>query len=247
LGDPLALGDKALGFTATAAGWTALRKIQRYYQNIGLWLARAATQSQLFADAVYMLSRSQPLNMVKRPDRIYSSDEILEIGARDPNDIDIVIGIRGPVATPDMCNGLMIPLVAFDQIYSFTRPALIQAIPRPENITPVEFKPAAEEVFDRIIQMTDNAGGSDEHRALNYLAVRYPAIYSRAAESFARSCSLSGVEVRASSLNGLRKIADVIFSYTHRNTDFTEKFMVRVDVTEQFPFLVTKLAPYFDR
>ena len=32
-----------------------------------------------------------------------------------------------------------------------------------------------------------------------------------------------------------------------RNTDVVEKFAVRVDVTEEFPFLVTKLSPYFDR
>jgi hypothetical protein len=32
-----------------------------------------------------------------------------------------------------------------------------------------------------------------------------------------------------------------------RSTDVTEKFLVRVDVTEEFPFLVTKLSPYYDR
>ena len=26
-----------------------------------------------------------------------------------------------------------------------------------------------------------------------------------------------------------------------------EKFCVRVDVTEEFPFLVTKMSPYYDR
>ena len=26
-----------------------------------------------------------------------------------------------------------------------------------------------------------------------------------------------------------------------------EKFFVRVDVTEEFPFLVTRLSPYYDR
>jgi hypothetical protein len=36
-------------------------------------------------------------------------------------------------------------------------------------------------------------------------------------------------------------------SYTNSNTDFTEKFFVRVDVTEEFPFLVTKMSPYYDR
>ena len=40
---------------------------------------------------------------------------------------------------------------------------------------------------------------------------------------------------------------DVIFSYTNRYTDVTEKYFVRVDVTEEFPFLVTKLSPYYDR
>ena len=69
----------------------------------------------------------------------------------------------------------------------------------------------------------------------------------QAAEEFGRSCSLTGVEVRPSPLSSTRNIVDVIFSYTNRNTDFTEKFFVRVDVTEEFPFLVTKLSPFFDR
>jgi hypothetical protein len=55
------------------------------------------------------------------------------------------------------------------------------------------------------------------------------------------------VEVRPSPLSGTRKIVDVIFAYTDRKTDFTEKFCVRVDVTEEFPLLVTKLSPYYDR
>jgi hypothetical protein len=53
--------------------------------------------------------------------------------------------------------------------------------------------------------------------------------------------------VRSSPLSGTRKLVDVIFSYTNRNTDFTEKFFVRMDMTEEFPFLVTKLSPYYDR
>jgi len=42
------------------------------------------------------------------------------------------------------------------------------------------------------------------------------------------------------------KRVDVIFSYTNRKTDFTEKCFVRADVTEEFPFLVQKLSPYFE-
>ena len=146
-----------------------------------------------------------------------------------------------------MCNGLMVPIVVFDQLYSFDRDALMKAIPRPEKTPIKEFAPAAEELFDRIMQMTDNAGATNEHRALNYLAVRYHAIYTKAAEEFAVNASLTAVDVRPSPLSGTRKVVDVIFSYTNRNTDVAEKFFVRVDVTEEFPFLVTKLSPYYDR
>jgi hypothetical protein len=164
-----------------------------------------------------------------------------------PNDIDVVIGLRGPIAPPEMCNGLMVPIIVFDQIYSFNRDALIKAIPKPEKITDKQFAPAAEELFNRIMQLTDNAGATDEHRILNYLAMRYPAIYAKTAEKFGGDCSLSGVEVIPSALSSTRKIFKAIFSYTNHNTDFTEKFFVRVDATEEFPFLVTKMSPYYDR
>lgn len=167
--------------------------------------------------------------------------------APSPNDIDLVIGLRGPIAPPEMCNGLMAPIVVFDQLYSFGRDELIKAIPRPEKTTEEKYRPVAEELFDRIMQLADNAGATDEHRALNYLVMRYPGVYARIAEQFARDFSLTGVEVRPASLSGTRKLVDVIPTFTNRNTDFIEKFSVRVDVTEQFPFLVTKLSPYFDR
>jgi hypothetical protein len=178
------------------------------------------------------------------------ADIELLISATEPHEtpwISTVIGVRGPIARPDYCNGLVVPIVVLDQIYTFSRDALIQAIPRPEQIAAEEFRTASRELFDRIMQMTDNAGWLDEHRALNYLAVRYPAIYARAAQSFAQDFSLSAVDVRPSPLSGTRKIVDVIFSYANRNTDFTEKYFVRVDITDEFPYLVTKMSPYYDR
>ncbi|MGH2568072.1 MAG: hypothetical protein ACREF9_09685 [Opitutaceae bacterium] len=164
-----------------------------------------------------------------------------------PTDLDVVVGVRGPIAPPEMCNGLVIPIVLFDQIYSFDREALIKSIPRPETVAEDQFGAAAEELFDRIMQLTDNAGSTDENRALNYLAVRYPAIYARAAEQFAADASLSAVDVRPSPLSNARRVLDVIFAFTNRNSDVTEKFFVRVDVTEEFPFLITKMSPYYDR
>jgi hypothetical protein len=163
-----------------------------------------------------------------------------------PWDLDCVIGVRGPVAPPEMCNGLAIPVVMFDQIYSFDRDALIKAIPKPETASVKEFAPAADELFDRIMQMTGNAGATDKDRALNYLAMRYPAIYANAAAAFARNASLTSVQVQSSPLSGARNLVDVIFSYTNRNTDVVEKWFCRVDVTDEFPFLVTKLSAYYD-
>jgi hypothetical protein len=176
-------------------------------------------------------------------------DQLLEAVRPQPSplDVDVVVGLRGPIAPPEMCNGLMIPIVAFDQIYSFDRDALIKAIPIPPKITAKQFAPAAEELFDRIMLGADNAGSSDDHRALNYLAVRYPAIYAAAADAYGRNGSLTAVDVQPSPLSSTRNIVDVIFSFTNRATDVTEKFFTRVDVTEEFPFLVTKMSPYFDR
>ena len=167
--------------------------------------------------------------------------------APSPNDIDVVIGVRGPVAPPELCNGLMVPIVAIRADLLLRPRRTHQGDSQAEKNRRSPVRPAAEELFTRIMQLTDNAGATDEHRALNYLTMRYPAIYATAAEEFAKDFSLTGVDVRRSALSSTRSIVDVIFAYTNRNTDFTEKFFVRCDLTEQFPFLVTKMSPYYDR
>jgi hypothetical protein len=176
-------------------------------------------------------------------------DQLLEAVRPQPSplDLDIVVGVRGQIAPPEMCNGLMVPIVAFDQIYSFDRDALIKALPTPRGAKAKEYGKAAEELFDRIMQLADNAGAADEHRAMNYLVVRYPAVYDKVAEAFERDSWLTAVDVQPSPLSSTRNILDVICSFTNRKTDVVEKFFTRVDVTEEFPFLVTKMSPYFDR
>jgi len=162
-------------------------------------------------------------------------------------DLDAVVGVRGPIAPADMCNGLMVPIVMFDQLYSFDTDSLRRSIPRPDDIEEDQYLETADDVLRRIMQMADNAGATDEDRALNYLALRYQRIYSATAEAFGRNESLTAIEVRPAPLATTRKQVDVILSYTNRGTDVTEKFAIRVDVTEAFPFLVTKLSPYLDR
>ncbi|WP_306212873.1 cyanobactin maturation protease PatG family protein [Actinoplanes sp. RD1] len=167
-----------------------------------------------------------------------------------PTDLDVVIGIRGPLAPPETCNGLVVPVVIVDQVYSFGRDDLLAAVPRPDDVAESgdeSFRATAAEVFDLMLQTADNAGATDEHRALNYLAVRYPEVYARTAAAHAGNAALAGVEVRHSPLSGVRTIVDVVLGYRHRRTDVVERYFCRVDVTEEFPFLVSKLVPYVER
>ena len=74
--------------------------------------------------------------------------------APSPMDVDVVIGVRGAIAPPEVCNGLMVPIVVFDQLYSFDRDSLIQSIPRPDSIPAdqeEQFRAASGELFDRNI------------------------------------------------------------------------------------------------
>jgi hypothetical protein len=190
-------------------------------------------------------------NYVLIPNDPADYDLLVEAVRAEPrrDDLDVVIGTLGPLAPPGACGGLDVPVVVFDQLYSFDRDSLVSSVPRPDSIAQkgdARFRAAVGELADRIMQMTDNAGATDEHRALNYLAVRYPAIYAMAAEAHARNASPTGVDVRPSRISDVRTIVDVIFSQTHRETDVTEKSFVRVDVTEEFPFLVSKMAPFYE-
>jgi hypothetical protein len=126
----------------------------------------------------------------------------------------------------------------------------VASIPLPDDMTDADeqrFRTTAADLFDSIRQLADNAGALDEHRALNYLAVRYPRMYSVTTLRYGDNYSLTGVEVNRSPLSGVRSIMDVVFSFSHRETDVTEKEFVQVDVTEEFPFLVTKMRTYYDR
>ena len=162
-----------------------------------------------------------------------------------PLDRQVVVGRKGPVAPPEMC-GLEVPMVLVDHLYSFEYSNLMKSI-HPEPTVDEKLKAAAVEMCQRMMQITDNTGSADKHRALNYLAACYPPIYTMAAEKFERNFSLTSAEAHPSRLSDSRRIVSVVFSFTDRENGITEKYFVRVDVTEEFPFIVTKMAPYYDR
>jgi hypothetical protein len=97
------------------------------------------------------------------------------------------------------------------------------------------------------MQMADNVGSADEHRALNYLAVRSRDIYRLTRDMYNQNYSFTAIQSRMSRLSSTRKIVDIIFTYTHRESRYVDKWFVRVDVTEEFPFIHTTLGRYFER
>ena len=57
----------------------------------------------------------------------------------------------------------------------------------------------------------------------------------------------TGIEVRPAQSRARPNIVELVHAFTGRDTDVTEKFFVRCDMTAEFPFLVTKMSPYYDR
>lgn len=190
----------------------------------------------------YILVPTDPMDINRLADALRPAT-----GGAGMLDTDVVIGRRGSIAPPEMCNGLMIPIIMVDQIYSFDRDALMKAIPKRKGENEDQVKKTANVLFDHILQIADNAGDTDEHRAINYLAVRYDEIYHRTQLMQDENYSFTAIRVHPSRLSGTRKIVDVIFSYEDRSNRAVRQWFVRVDVTEEFPFLVSPMQEYFTR
>lgn len=189
----------------------------------------------------YILVPSDPLD----------SERLVEAIRPNPGvgDINVIIGRRGPIAPREMCNGLLVPIVSVDNIYSFDRDTLIKAIPKKKEKSTNEdqFRKTSDALFNNIIQIADNSGAIDEHRAINYLAVRYDEIYHRTQLLQDENYSLTAIEVLPSRLSGVEKIVDVVFSYENRTNRATQKWFCRVGITGEFPFLVSPMQEYFER
>lgn len=167
-------------------------------------------------------------------------------------DLDLVIGVTDLSWPKINCRGTNLPALVVDQIMPFTANELVSRFPKPKGVktaeTPKAFENTAHDVFNRIRQMADNVGATDEHRALNYLSIRYEPLYTLVWEMENRGFVFQKFPVIRSRLAGTRKIIDVIFEFQNRNnTFFIEKFFVRVDATSPWPMIATHLQPYLDR
>ncbi len=200
-------------------------------------------------EVCYVLTVQEVDTYLLRPADPADYDRLVEAlrPAPHPADVDVIIGRRGTASPGDPCAGLMLPTVQVSQIYTFDRPELIAELRRPENVGEEQFESAAAEMLDRILELADNSGMGPASRAVNFLAVRYAEIYTLAVDRYAADQALTAIDVRPAPSRGGRTIVHVVFSYTDRRTDVTEKYAVDVDVTGQFPFLHhRKLSRYIE-
>ncbi len=207
-------------------------------------------------DVCWILTIEGIATYILIPKNILDINDLIEsLNIQENIDTSVVIGQLGPIAPPTICNGLSLPILFTDKIYSFNSKEFIDSIPKlttknekeSKNSFDKLFTNSAEELFYRIIQIADNLGATDSHRALNYLAVRYPEIYHLTARMHNEDYSLESIQIIPSRLKGIRKILDPVFTYVSRKTDVREMFFVRVDVTDKYPFIQTPLTRYFER
>ena len=144
--------------------------------------------------------------------------------AQLPDDLDVIVGVRG-ANTPDGME------VYVDQI--FQRGILF---------------PNKHMYFSQIV---DNYGLTDQDRAYNFLTARYdiePNILEVQKEF--GQVGLEGVPTIYSRLSGdTNRIVRVIFTFKghFKGALVEKKYFVRVDVTNEFPIIITPWYPYLDR
>jgi hypothetical protein len=178
-------------------------------------------------------------------------DTRMLLGALRPNpragDIDVVVGWIGPLGGGRACNGVQLPTLTLAQLYSFDIDEFVHHLPKPEQISDQTFAATVQEVIQRICQLSENLGYRDDHRVLNYLVTRDPLLYKTVADRHVQNSSLATVKVNVSPLSGARNVMDAVLEFRNRATDVLDKVSAQVDVTEVFPFLISKWGPYTDR
>ncbi|MFJ4368909.1 hypothetical protein ACIP4S_32910 [Streptomyces chartreusis] len=163
--------------------------------------------------------------------------------APTPLDLDVVVGVRGPLAASDSCAGLPLPVLEFHQLYSFDRPSLFKAIKKPDGMSAKRFRALCDDVLTKILQITENAGATPEDRAANFVACRYEAVYLKTFEAFANDYALTSIEVRPAAIGGDQGVMSFTVTYTSRTTDLTERYSVLVSTQYLNPYLLTRLGP----
>jgi hypothetical protein len=200
------------------------------------------------------------------------TDLVMCLAPTQDTSYSLIVGTLGPLAPPSVCNGVQLPIVTCDQVFSFTRTAFINSIvaavgsqSRAGNGSTASAEAsgqtgagtpavtgtdaatnAATNAFRVMTLLADNTGQTDEHRAINYLTFKSSMLYATEIEMEAAGFTLNSVAAQPDPLSGTRAIQDVILLYANTSTTQTQRYFTRVDVTGEYPFLINDIARFYD-
>lgn len=205
---------------------------------------------------------------ILRPRSHVELTDLVAALAPTPNQVSfaLVVGTVGGSAPAWMCNGVQLPVVSCEQVFSFTGQAFVNSIVAearrdaallqkitdslqgqnpPPDINEFLLK-AANNAFSVLTLLGDNTGQTDEHRAINYLTFKSMALYKKEIEMELDGFRLNSVTAQPDALARTRRIQDVILVFAKTDAQEVRRFFTRVDVTGQFPFMLNELSLFFD-
>jgi hypothetical protein len=169
--------------------------------------------------------------------------------ASDERVINVLVG--RPASTPPAWDptSTTLPLTTADQLLTFTLDEFLEALSASKAGTrkaeAAGHTEAFRELFLRLTQSTDNHGAADVHRARNYVALRYPAVYRTAEQAYDTGKDFMGVEARPAQSSD-RRLVSVRLIFRDHHTQILERYSCTVDVTGEFCYLATPLSPTWD-
>ncbi|MEO8220525.1 MAG: hypothetical protein ABI563_07040 [Specibacter sp.] len=174
---------------------------------------------------------------------------LVEALSDDDQTVHALIGHVAVYVEPSASVQPNLPAVWVDQLFSFTVEEFVRSLPDPDRESKVEDAEAwirtSRQLFSWLTQRSGNRGLSDQHRAMNYLALRYPPIYHLAFNQQHEGKALIGVEAHLTPNGGRREVA-VRFIFRHAQTHVTERYDCQVDTHDLFPFLTRSLMLSYD-
>lgn len=121
-----------------------------------------------------------------------------------------------------------------------------------KDITRYDSSMDIKQVIEDIHALADNEGNTDQDRAVNYVLCNNPLIYIKTQDIYYANSERRNTQPQARFMgirtqaerSGERHFVKVVFDYQHLNSGATESWCSLVDVTDEYPFLLTGFKPY---